>query len=290
MIFNAIYSKLISESLLSLYPTFVKKINLPISLQMITRLIAYVLISVFFVNYSFITNNLLSYESITLSFVNLIHIYTAYEGFTNLDSGDSFAIFNIYPLLILLMSGVIWKPGYLFSIIGLLLFIFGNYFNKSKVNNQESSTFYYGLYMIILAALTEAIIYFLIREVKTDNSWNHVFISYFWGTILMTIFVISPYNTNINTNTNTEQSSLSTWWLVSIGLLINGIIGSIGYYLRFNSAYRLDPGTYSLLSYFGIIMAYIYGIIFNNESLTIYKILGTGLIMLANFDIMQNIQ
>jgi len=269
---------------------------------MITRLIAYILISVFFVNYSFITNNLLSYESITLSFVNLIHIYTGYEGFKNLDSGESFAIFNIYPLLILLMSGVLWKQSYLFSIIGLLFFIFGNYFNKSKENDKESSTFYYGLFMILLASLTEAIIYFLIREVKTDNSWNHVFISYFWGTILMTIFIISPYstintnttntNTNANANTtntiNTEPSSLSinTWWLISIGLLINGIIGSIGYYLRFNSAYRLDPDTYSLLSYFGIIMAYIYGILFNNESLTIYKILGTGFIMLANFDIM----
>lgn len=46
-----IYSKLISESLLSLYPIFVKKINLPIDIQLWIRLISYVLISLFFINY-----------------------------------------------------------------------------------------------------------------------------------------------------------------------------------------------------------------------------------------------
>lgn len=45
-----IYSKLVSESLLSLYPVFVKKITLPIDLQLFTRLIAYVVISLFFIN------------------------------------------------------------------------------------------------------------------------------------------------------------------------------------------------------------------------------------------------
>lgn len=49
-----IYSKLVSESLLSLYPIFVKKISLPIDLQLFTRLVTYVLISLFFINYSWV--------------------------------------------------------------------------------------------------------------------------------------------------------------------------------------------------------------------------------------------
>jgi len=98
MILNAIVSKLFSESLLSFYPVFVKKIDLSILLQLWTRLITYVLISVFFINYAFVTNNILSKEGILLSLINLFHVYASYEGFKNLDSGVSFTIFNIYPL------------------------------------------------------------------------------------------------------------------------------------------------------------------------------------------------
>lgn len=274
MILNAIYSKLISESLLSLYPIFVKKIDLSILLQLWTRLITYVLISLFFINYAFVTNNILSKEGILLSMVNLFHIYSSYEGFKNLDSGVSFSIFNIYPLLILLFSGVLWKPAYLIGIIGLLFFIGDNFINT---NIKNSNNFNYGLVMIIFAAITEAIIFFIVKEIKTDNSWNHLFLSYFWGGIILTIYLFLT-----NTNNNNDNKS-NSWFYFIVAILINGIIGTIGYFLRFYSIYRLEPEIYAMLSYFGIIMAYFYGIFFNNEKINIYKIIGTLLIVVSNY-------
>ena len=136
MIFNGIISKLVSESLLSLYPVFVKKIDLSILLQLWTRLITYVLISVFFVNYAFISESLFSKQGLLLSLVNLFHIYSSYEGFTNLDSGVSFSIFNIYPLMILLFSGVMWKSVYFVTIFGLFMFILNNYINTKKTKRK----------------------------------------------------------------------------------------------------------------------------------------------------------
>ena len=187
MTINPVMSKLISEALLGLYPIFVKKIPLDLDIQMWTRLIAFVLISIFFVNYSYVTNNLLSYEGMSLAIVNMIHIYSSYEGFNNLDSGISFSIFNIYPLLILLLSGVLWTPTYIYAILALILFIYSNY---SKINSKKDDTsFRYGMIMILLAALTEAIMYFLVKKLPTDNNWNHVFIAYFMGSILMTIYM-----------------------------------------------------------------------------------------------------
>lgn len=285
MILNAIYSKLVSESLLSFYPTFVKKIELSVFLQMITRLITYVLISLFFINYSFISDNLLKQESLLLSLVNLFHIYTSYEGFKNLDSGVSFSIFNIYPLLILLFSGVLWKPVYFIGIVGLLFFIYDNY-NSSVKNNSENNNFNYGIFMIFLAAITEAIIFFLVRNVKSENNWNHLFICYFWGAIILSIYSVfnssdTPEISEDIQNKSTTKSN--TWFLICIAILLNGIIGTIGYYLRFYSIYRLDPEIYSVLSYFGIIMAYFYGIFLNNETVNIYKIMGTLLIIIANY-------
>ena len=60
----SIYSKILSESLLSLYPIFIKKINLPLDIQLWSRLITFVLVTLFFINYSWVSNNIFSTDSI----------------------------------------------------------------------------------------------------------------------------------------------------------------------------------------------------------------------------------
>lgn len=291
----SIYSKLISESLLSLYPIFVKKINLPIDIQLWVRLITYVMVSLFFINYTWVTTNIFAPDSIGLSLVNIIHIYSSYEGFLNLDSGVAFSIFNIYPILILLFSGITWKKEYFIAMIGLIFFIYSSVLEEK--NNKSHLSFIYGFGMIILAAITEALIYFIIKNIKTDNSWNHLFIAYFFGSVLLSLYLFKDYidsnnyfTSNITTNESqfklTETKTKINYEnisLVGLALVINGIIGSVGYFLRFYSVYRLEPGIYSILSFFGILTAYFYGIVFNGETLDIYKIIGTILIILSNY-------
>ena len=278
-----IYSKLVSESLLSLYPTFVKKISLPTDLQLWTRLITYVLISLFFINYSFILSNIFTSEAIILTMINLLHIYSSYEGFLNLDSGISFSIFNIYPLLILLFSGVSWKFEYFYCIVGLILFILSNFFNN---NIKSNDTFMYGFIMMTVAAITEALIYFVVKNIKTDNNWNQLFIAYFFGAILSSLYIFKKYileeKSSNKKKEDFENNNELNFGLIGLALIINGLIGAIGYWLRFYSIYRLDPSIYSILSFFGIIMAYVYGILFNNEKLDLFKISGTILIILSN--------
>jgi len=280
--FLEILSKLASESLLSLYPIFVKKIGISSSLQLWTRLITYVLISVFFVNWSFIKLSLFSLDSITLGLVNLSHVFFSYEGFLNLDSGVSFAIFNSYPLMILLLAGTMWHNSYLLVIIGLAFFIYGNYAEKAKEEDENKKkeskeNFNYGLIMILLAALTEAFIYFLVRRIKTPNNWNHVFISYFLGAVLLTSYMVYNYKD--------AESGLDAADKGRVGLAVitNGIIGTLGYFLRFFASYRLEPEIYAPLSYFGVIMSYVYGIAFDNETLNWKKVLGTGSILASNY-------
>ena len=284
--FLEILSKLASESLLSLYPIFVKKIGISSSLQLWTRLITYVLISVFFVNWSFIKSSLFSLDSITLGLVNLSHIFFSYEGFRNLDSGVSFAIFNSYPLMILLLAGTMWHNSYLLVILGLAFFIYGNYAEKNPEikkqdedsNKDESKEFFnYGLVMILLAALTEAFIYFLVRRIKTPNNWNHVFISYFLGAVLLTAYMVYNYKDAESGLDSADKSR------VGIAVITNGIIGTMGYFLRFFASYRLEPEVYAPLSYFGVIMSYVYGIAFDNELLNWKKVLGTVSILASNY-------
>ena len=91
------------------------------------------LISLFFINLSWVIPNIITAPAIILSIVNIVHIYASYEGFTNLDSGVAYSIFNIYPLLILLMAGVSWRFEYLYAIGGLILFVYSSYLQEIKL-------------------------------------------------------------------------------------------------------------------------------------------------------------
>lgn len=285
--FLPVLSKLISESLLSLYPIFVKKIGISMTLQMWTRTIAYVAIAMLFVDWSYLKTSLTSLDSLSLALTNLAHIFFSYEGFRHLDSGVSFAIFNTYPIMIVLMemlrTGTLEKikqdyVKYLLVLAGLAFFIYGNFAEESSAKLQVASApdFTYGFIMILLAAFTEALIYFLVRRVKTDNHWNHVFISYFFGAIVMTMYVFYVDGFSLDKVVQTLNQTR-----VGIATGLNGFIGSVGYFLRFYASYHLDASVFAILSYFGIIMSYIYGIAFNNESLTFAKVLGTIFIIVS---------
>jgi drug/metabolite transporter (DMT)-like permease len=294
--FIPILSKLASESLLSLYPIFVKKIGISMPLQLWTRLITYVAMASIFVDWKFVWSAIGSTDSIMLGIINMFHIFFSYEGFRNLDSGVSFAIFNTYPLMILLLAGVVWDNTYFLVLAGLALFIYSNFSEATNLTEGltqglpngspngltqgPTPNFTYGLAMILLAALTEAFIYFLIRRVKTSNHWNHVFISYLLGAVLMTAYVVY---TEYMTPNHTASLEAADKTRVGIAVLANGFIGSFGYFLRFYSSYLLDAAVYAPLSYFGVVMSYVYGIFLNNETLSVSKVAGTACILASNY-------
>lgn len=314
-----IVSKILSESLLSLYPIFVKLINIPYGLQVWSRFFTYMFASSFFVDWSFIFKTIFSKSGLLLSFVTVLHIYSTYRGFQLLDSGVSYIIFYLYPLFILLLAGK--KIGFImiFAIIGVYLLSRDN-FNSSHETKDASGRIlekfganpilelfkYEGIIMMLISALTEAFIYFIVRSIKTDNNWNHLFISYALGAVILTVYYAnktfskkdqiqemesfqSGAGDNSGDNSGRENAmeeeskpnkNLSRNLLISI--LINIIIGLFGYLLRFYAMTNLDATIYAPLSYFGILTAYIYGAILNKEKITINKIVGTICILIPN--------
>lgn len=316
-------SMLVSESLLSLYPIFVKKIGLTLVHQVWARLVAYVGISAIFVNWSFIGSSLFTADALILAAINLSHIFFSYEGFRNLDSGVSFAIFNTYPLMILLIAGVMWNNVYLLVLLGLALFVLGESApfggatkersstgpegtkaapfggatkersqegtkaapergatkersleegsKECKEGTKEKTDSTYGIAMVLLAALTEALIYFMVRRIKTNNHWNHVFLSYFVGFVAFSAYLL--------------VKGTDILFLPRLGLAVglNGFIGSVAYFLRFFAASNLTASIFAPLAYFGMVMSYVYGIVFNQETLSWEKVGGTLCILAANY-------
>jgi drug/metabolite transporter (DMT)-like permease len=266
-----IASKLVSESLLSLYPVIVKNIAIPFEMQLWSRFFTYVAISIFFINIEYIKANMLSMDGILLSTVTLAHVYTSYKGFILLESGMSYTLFYLYPIMILLMSGEPIHPIMALSLLGVYLLYSetGKETEKEKEKEKETGKDKLtGVIMISLAAFTEALIYFIVRRLKTTNNWNHIFLSYFPGSLLMTGFLFNKINLSNN--------------LLTLSLGLNGVIGLVGYLLRFFAISRLSPSIYAPLSYFGVIMAYVYGILINGEQITLLKVIGSLCIVIPN--------
>jgi len=240
----------------------VKNIGLPLLLQTWSRCFSYAFISAFFIDYSFIIKTITNPVGIALSLVTMIHIYTSYRGFELLESGVAYSIFYIYPIMILLLARKPIHPILLLALAGVFLLVSNDTFS---IDNME------GFIMIVAAAFTEAVIYFLVRDIKTENNWNHLFISYFLGAILLSAYFFKDI---VNIKIDGKLSA-------SLG--INTVIGLVGYLLRFFAISRLDTVLYAALSYFGIVMAFIYGVIINGELIDFKKVIGAMLIIVSNY-------
>jgi drug/metabolite transporter (DMT)-like permease len=253
-----VLSKIISESLLSAYPVFVKYIKIPIFLQMWSRFFSYVVVAAFFMDWSYVAANLLSYDGIMLALLTIGHIYVSYKGFLKLDSGAAYSIFYTYPVMILLLSGFKIPPGALLAIAGVWLLA-----STSALDRVP----YEGVIMILLAAFSEALIFFVVKRLKTKNNWDHLFISYFLGALLFTFYFLRAGDTSLTT-TLTE----------SLG--INTVIALGGYILRFYAITHLDVFKYALLSNLGMVTAYLYGYLMG-ENFTFTQAVGTACIIYA---------
>lgn len=286
--FGPVLSKLIAESLTSLYPVIVKYIKLDILYQVWNRLLVYFLISLIFIDWSFIAKNFLNMNSIILSIINILHIYFSYKGFLALESGISYSIFYTYPIMILLMAGITWNYKNVsfisLAFIGVLLLNYSHYDNQKNSDSGkiDSKKITMGVIYILLAAFTEALMYFYVRRIKTDNNWNQMFFSSYLGAFLLSVFLFIKKNNDKNDDSNNKELFANN---LSKMTLLNIFIGSMGYYLRFYATYRLDPLFYSMLSYFGIFMAFIYGIIFNKEKITFTKIIDAACIIISNISL-----
>lgn len=283
-----IASKLLSESLLSLYPIFVKNIGLPLSLQTWSRFFSYAFISGFFIDGPFVIKAMMTSTGMLLSLITMVHIYSSYRGFELLESGVAYSIFYLYPIMIVLMAinTDLYKdkqisyqkiiPIMFLALFGVFLLVSNKHFDIMDIFVSPE-----GVIMLLLAAFTEASIYFLVKNIKTTNNWNHIFISYVWGAIFMSAY-FAPNIAKITETTPIISSSLS----VSLG--INIVIGLLGYLLRFFAISRLDPLLYASLSYFGIVMAFVYGIFLNGDIIDIKKITGAVLIIISNLILMRD--
>jgi drug/metabolite transporter (DMT)-like permease len=269
---NNILLKLLSESLLSLYPSIIKLIDYPVFNQSLIRFSIYTLIGLFFISNELSLNK----YTLLLGLINFVHILSSYIGFNNLDLNISYTLFYIYPLFILLFSGAKLNITMLLPILATYLI----YNDKTKEKSKKNNKFIFGLIAIIIAAMTEAGIYFNVKKINYKNNMNIVFLAYGIPLIIMILLnkKIKKFITKI-TEKKEDNLEVKNKNLIKI-LLLNGIIGVLGYYIRFYLTNRMNVKLFSILSYSGIIFSIIYSKIFRNENMSVKKLIGIILILL----------
>ena len=125
---NSIYTLVVSEIALSLYPQLIKLVPVSIDIQISMRCITYLIIALCgyiftdgFTSSRLITNttknntNILNNNTpisyILIGIVNILHIASSYISFNNLSSGVSYSLFYTYPIFNLIGRTLIYNEN-----------------------------------------------------------------------------------------------------------------------------------------------------------------------------------
>ena len=297
-----------SEIALSLYPQLIKLVPASLDIQIAVRCISYSLLAIIGISIHGFTNknkNILKnnsnsnsnsnsisfYNTIIMGMVNLVHIISSYTSFKLLSSGVSYALFYTYPIFNLIGRSIFYNEKIsLVNYIYIIIAIIGVYLiyykgqpeyetmqndNMQNDNMQNDNTKVNGFIAGMTSAITESLIYFMVKSnIPSISPFVQVIKTYLFGGILSIGYLIKNIKL-INLDIN--------YWITLI--LFNSIIGFLGYVLRFFTIPRLSTLKFNSIIFIGVIFSYIWGYIFSNEKIENYNILGTLLILGSIFKI-----
>lgn len=271
---------LISEVVLSLYPTLIKTVDTSVFFQTGLRMIVFTTLALLA---ALLTGSPLptiaSKETLLTGILNLIHVGSSYTAFERLAGGNAMSLFYTYPIFnILGAAGILGEsvsrtswPWIMLAFAGAIL----------VAQPSPSNWSLLGVFMALLAAATETGIYLWFKQKKEgDDSqpWTKMAQMYgssgvLWAVVAVLLLAVGLLGAN--------AFSISGGGLGAI-LGFNSIVGFLGYALRFYLIPNVSTVTFSALSFFGVISAYIFGWVFSSEVPTTLQMIGAGAIIAAN--------
>lgn len=283
-------ASLVGESLLAMYPVLIQLMDLHIETHTWIRLASYCIISALFANYT-VLQNVGFMKLMTLSVINIIHIVSSYYGFRYLLPSLAETIFYTYPFINLLLNvwilqeNIIWtKFIFIVPILGAIYLLYTDQERHSEVEmithpvKKETAHKFepdvrIGIPAIMISALTESILYILIRTTDLGTGlWNGLLATYGFAAVLYSVYYGVYHKDTLSEEWKTKRSQLLKV------VFINLCIGSVGYGLRFMSMPHVPPVLFSAISYSGIFFAVAYSVWLAIEKMSPRKWAGLGLL------------
>lgn len=269
-----------SEITLALYPILIKVVPTTLLTQITSRFLIYtVLGGVLATSLGTSLVPLFSGaglpRSALISALNLTHVYASYTAFTELSAGISMSLFYTYPIWILLAASLFYGEQFTLIHLALVATAFVGTILVAQEAKEEGFTesnaqSWKGVGAALLAALTEAGIYFAVKSSDTTNPFSAVLELYGVGLLGLLAY--------IGIQKETLDLRTSTWTPL---VLFNVLVGFLGYCLRFYAIPRISTAVFSILSFVGVVASFTWGRIFVNEIPSAKTLLGAALITIA---------
>jgi len=280
-----------SEVILASYPILIKAVDTNLWTQVFSRNLVYAGIAAFILGLGkqgFSDVSLINTSGGGL--LNLFHVGVSYKAFSDLPAGNAMAIFYAYPIWNLIGGYFIFNeripwyqmPWIALAVAGMLMIA------RPEVNSPLAEK-PLGILAAVFSGITESMIYFFFRLLgKEDTTFRGMFELY-GGSLAWMLPVVglaSLFGTNTSLpNTSLPQLDLSSKSWVPM-ILFNTLIGFIGYALRFAAIPYVSTMIFSLLSFFGIVAAYVFGYLFEGEKPSLLAAGGSLAILIANIAIL----
>ena len=198
------------------------------------------------------------------------------KSITLVDLGDAVTIFNASPITVTILAYIILgEPIHFVNILSIIITVIGVtliaqpsiIFGNDKNMNWEGYLYGFG------ATVFNALMYIFGRHIKHVPS-NLVSLPFALVLALSSMIISIDSPTNFYINESFGQMDL----IVLIGVGICGYFTTLFFIL---SQQTLEAGVGSIIDTSGIIYSYIFGLIFFDEHINIFKIIGVGLVICA---------
>lgn len=283
---------LVSEMFLSAYPMLIKLVDASVFFQTGLRMFlfsALAMVAAKATGAPLAAATLFSTESIATGIMNLLHVLASYTAFDALAAGNAMALFYTYPIWNIVGSMIVFGEKLdLKSLPWIGLALAGAVALAKPTTTSWTAI---GVAAALVAALTETGIYLWFRA-RTDAAdtkngdnqpWTKMIQMYGSSAVLWLGFAVLL--------TIVGGLAAGTWRMSGRGLggivAFNSLIGFVGYALRFYIIPKVSTITFSALSFFGVLSAYLLGWVFLGETPTILQGLGAAAIITANTVLMR---
>jgi drug/metabolite transporter (DMT)-like permease len=278
------FSLLGGETLLSLYPMFIKTVNADMFIHTMVRVVTFAVVSYWMTTFRSFASFLTTQNNL-VSLLNLFHIYSSYVGFRKLDVGVSLSIFYLYPIINVIIKNIIKGKMeitvlliFIQSLVG--VYLIGNQGIGCNIMKLDRK-FLIGAFAVLMAAISESIIYmFYKQDVGETNPFNMLFTLSFFGSIVMVVTYI--LTKGLTRETYLLPNDWSIWMKLIAGNLLFGVMGHL---MRFYGLSRISVEWFSILSFFEVIIGYLLGWWVLNEKITRWHIGGTSIIFVSIYQI-----
>ena len=269
-----------SEIALALHPILLKLVNVPLITQVLFRMGTYSSLAGIAASpedwmYAFGTSQGLIQSSMS-SIMNLVHIGSSYASYRNLSAGSALALFYTYPFMNILAGylflgekiPLLVLPLLLLAFVGVLLVSYAENTEQESKNGSTEKNTLYGISMALLSAMTETMIFLLVKTSKLQNPFVNILQLYPIGFLALALYASTE---------GFQDIKGSPFQLAQI-IAFNVFIGFVGYSLRFYSIPRLSTVIFSILTFIGVAAGYGWGRIFASESPSLTALLGAACI------------